>query len=76
MSKVCPECESSNHLSWVCTTATNSPVADGRLRMHEINVQCYLSCEYCSETVDIISGDEAAHRLNKLDGFNTLKGDE
>lgn len=69
MSRTCPECEGSTHLSWQMLTDTNSGVADGRLRMNDILVKAFLGCEYCSETIEVINADEIAIRLNKLDGI-------
>jgi hypothetical protein len=58
----CPECGSKD-LQWHCTHETNSGVVDGRLRMHDINTLFYLGCNYCSETLKTVSGDEAAEFL-------------
>lgn len=61
----CGECDGSGDLVWKCTQETNSGVVDGRLRMHEINTVFYLACEYCSETVKEVKGDEVAELLTQ-----------
>ena len=55
----CPEC-SSKLLQWHCTQVTKSPIPDGRLRLHEVDTLFYLSCEYCSHTLEEITGDAVA----------------
>jgi len=61
----CKGCGGSNNLVWHCSQDTNSGVADGRLRMHEIHTVFYLACEYCSETVKTVKGDEVADLLTQ-----------
>ena len=65
----CPECKSTD-LQWHCTQDTNSSVVDGRLRMNEVHTLFYLGCNYCSETIKTLSGDEVAAALNQEMGVN------
>jgi hypothetical protein len=57
----CPECDGTD-LSWA--TAPNKTVcgvADGRLRMNEVETVFYLGCEECSETlIHSVSADDVA----------------
>ena len=69
MARICPEC-SDTDIEWFCRPHTNSGVVDGRLRMHDIRVEFYLGCNYCSETIESISSDEVAKRLARLDAIN------
>lgn len=59
------QCCESPMLYWTCSHDTNSGVQDGRLRMHEIHTIFYLGCEYCSETLKIINGDQVALMLTE-----------
>lgn len=69
MAKICPECHSSANLNWVLFPDNTTGVADGRLKMHEINIKAYLSCEYCSETIEVITTGAIVDKLNKSDGI-------
>ncbi len=62
--KICPECLSNEHVTWSLFTDTNSGIADGRLRMHDINIKAALCCEYCSETIEIVNDDGIMAVLN------------
>ena len=62
----CPECGSSDYIEWHSTVEANSSVADGRLRVHDITPVFYAGCEFCSETVKVISGDCVADILTQL----------
>ena len=61
MTTKCPEC-GSNQLSWFCHPHNKSDVVDGRLRMHDVGVNFVLGCDECSETVQVVSGDQIAER--------------
>ena len=61
--KTCKECGGSD-LKWFSSTRNVGPATDGRLKMNEVQVIFVLGCEECSETIQIISGDEAAEMLN------------
>jgi hypothetical protein len=60
----CPEC-GSNDTAWNCTQTTNSGVADGRLRMHDVTTVFFLGCNCCSETIRTMSGDEVARMMTE-----------
>jgi hypothetical protein len=62
LAAVCPECGSTD-TEWHCSQYTDSGVVDGRLRMHEVRTRFSLGCNYCSETIRIIGGDELARML-------------
>jgi len=62
MSESCTEC-GSNDLVWHCSLDNRSGIVDGRLRMHDVTPMFYLGCEYCSETLQTISGDQVAEQL-------------
>ena len=64
MTTKCPEC-GSNQLSWFCHPHNKSDVVDGRLRMHDVGVKFVLGCDECSETVQVVSGDQIAERLTR-----------
>lgn len=55
----CLECGSQS-LRWNCASTSNNQVADGRLRISDVDTTFYLGCEYCSATISSISGDEVA----------------
>jgi hypothetical protein len=64
--KRCPKC-GSLLLAWAAGPVKLNTVPDGRLAMHEVETQFYLSCEECSET--LISGvcpDRVAEALSAL----------
>ena len=59
----CPDCDSKD-LYWF--TSSQAPdVPEGRLRTSEVRHLLVLGCNYCSATVDIFSGDDAARDLTK-----------
>jgi hypothetical protein len=62
--KKCSECGSTD-LSWLCQPKNLGGVVDGRLRMHEIGVEFFLGCNFCSETLQILSGDNVAEILTE-----------
>lgn len=75
----CPECNS-NDLVWHCTQKNLSGVVDGRLRIHEVGTEFYLGCERCSETLQVISGDQVAEWLSssnkEIDDIAKLKSEK
>jgi hypothetical protein len=58
----CPEC-GSDDIEFQCQQTTKSPAGDGRLRLNEVDTLFVLGCNYCSETIQTLTGDEAAHAL-------------
>ena len=61
--KHCPECGSYD-LKWFPQMQNIGCVQDGRIQMHEVSCVFVLGCEYCSETVKIISAEKVAELLN------------
>jgi hypothetical protein len=64
MKTECTHCGSHN-LSWFCKTHNMSDVQEGRLRTNDIGVQFVQGCDDCSETLQVVSGDKIAQRLNR-----------
>ena len=60
----CPVCDSED-LEWFTQAKKLNGVVDGRLRMHEIGVEFFLGCNYCSETIKIVDGDKIANFLTE-----------
>ncbi|ELQ8316867.1 TPA: hypothetical protein ACQRHU_005877 [Pseudomonas aeruginosa] len=58
----CTDCGSID-LSWSASTITTSGVQDGRLRLSEVQSQFVLGCNFCSETLAVLSGDRVADVL-------------
>lgn len=58
----CPEC-GSDDIEFQCHQTTKSSAGDGRLRLNEVDTLFVLGCNYCSETIQTLTGDEAAHAL-------------
>jgi hypothetical protein len=52
-------------MAWVFTPVTTTGVADGRLRMSEVDGLFILFCEECSETVGTIPADTVAEHLSE-----------
>jgi hypothetical protein len=50
---VCPEC-GEEKLAWAAAMVKLNPIVDGRLTMRDVEVQFYIGCGHCSET--LISG--------------------
>lgn len=59
----CKACQSTS-LTWFTQNATFSGVQQGRLRTSEVTCQFVLGCDYCSETLAVISADKVADLLN------------
>jgi hypothetical protein len=59
----CSACGSKS-LKWHCGQKNLSGVQDGLFRMHEVGTEFYLGCEACSETLQVVSGDQVAEHLN------------
>jgi len=64
MKTQCSNCGGSN-LSWFCRTQNRSDVQEGRLRTNDVGVQFVQGCDDCSETLQVVSGDKIAQRLNR-----------
>ncbi len=58
----CPEC-GSTALEWGCTQKGPADVADGRLRLNEVEAVFVLGCTACSETVRTMDAHEACRML-------------
>lgn len=67
---VCPECEQSEYLQWNCSTRTTGGVPQGRLNSNEVIPIFYLGCEYCSETLGVVDGDDVAELLTEQQSEN------
>jgi hypothetical protein len=50
--------------SWATHYETNSGVQQGRLRTSEVKCSLVLGCDYCSETLKVVSADKLADALN------------
>lgn len=61
----CPECDSPE-LRWHAGVKNVGGVQDGRIRMSGVTPIFFLGCEFCGETVKVISGNEVAEFLNSL----------
>ena len=59
----CREC-GSNLLKWHCSQKNLSGVQGGLLRMHDVGTEFYLGCDVCSETLQVVSGDQVEEFLN------------
>ena len=59
----CPECGSSDG-SWHCKAVNKSSVVDGRLRMHDMDVEFFRGCNECSWTIIVMSGDRMCELIN------------
>lgn len=55
----CPEC-GENRLSWQVYNSNNSCVTEGRLRTNDVTCSFILGCDYCSETIIVVSADNLA----------------
>lgn len=64
MKTKCSHCDSRN-LSWFCQMHNKSEVAEGRLRTNDVDAQFVLGCDECSETLQVLTGDEVAALLNR-----------
>lgn len=59
----CKECGSKD-ASWQAGVRNTSGVQDGRLRSHDLQPVFILGCNFCSETLKVVSGDNMAALLN------------
>ena len=54
----CPNCDSDD-LSWSLDTQVMAAgILDGRLRLHDVRPVLVQSCNYCSETVEVLTDDD------------------
>ena len=58
----CAECGSTD-IGWHSDVEVNNSVVQGRLNTNDIKPIFYLGCNYCSETLQIVSGDDLAAEL-------------
>jgi hypothetical protein len=65
--KKCKKCESTD-IGWQTFYTSTGGVPDGRLRLSEVQCQFVLGCNFCSETLLVLSGDRVAEILT-----NSLK---
>lgn len=57
--KQCKECKSTD-IGWQTYYTSSGGVPDGRLRLSEVQCQFVLGCNYCSETLLVLTGDRVA----------------
>ena len=60
---ICPNC-GGDELTWDAGPTTTSGIVDGRLCMHDIVVQFWLGCDWCSETIAHRGLDDVLAILN------------
>ncbi|TAA20341.1 hypothetical protein [Pseudoxanthomonas winnipegensis] len=60
---ICSNC-GSDDLAWTPYLRNASGVVDGRLRMHDVSAGFAYSCNECSETLLVATGEEVADFLN------------
>lgn len=53
-------------LRWHCSPKNLGGVQDGRICMREVGVIFFLGCEYCSETIRTVSGDQISSLLSEM----------
>lgn len=63
----CKECFSES-LTWDCRVISLADVQDGRLRYSELTTEYFLGCDYCSETLAVVSSDTVLKHLNNIQG--------
>lgn len=61
--KTCREC-GSDDLAWQTHNKNIGQAQEGRLRTHEVECLFVLGCNYCSETLLVLSADHIAGQLN------------
>lgn len=61
--KICKECGGTD-LAWYAFSWHNSGIADGRLRLNEVQPMFGLGCEECSETLLVLPASEIANMIN------------
>tara|TARA_R110002124_G_scaffold128157_2_gene288525 strand:+ start:8655 stop:8933 length:279 start_codon:yes stop_codon:yes gene_type:complete len=59
----CKECLSTD-IAWFTTIHNRSSVQQNRLNTHDVECHFVLGCNYCSETLAVISADDVADDLN------------
>lgn len=59
----CTDCGSAS-LFWQAGNIVKNGVQDGRLKLNEVQCQFVLGCNYCSETLAVVSADRMADMLN------------
>lgn len=62
--KQCPEC-GEFRLYWFTHVQGTGDVQDGRHKLNEIQIKMVLGCDYCSETVGVVSAEEFLQVFNE-----------
>lgn len=62
---VCPECGGEN-LAWDYSKRGSNGIVDGRFRIHDIQVEFFLGCNDCSETIRVIPANKIANFLTEV----------
>ena len=62
--KQCPECGEFS-LYWFTHVYGRDGIQDGRHKINEIQVEMVLGCDYCSETVGVVSSEEFLQVFSK-----------
>ena len=65
ISKHCPLCGESA-LMYTPYYSNSGQAQNGRLRLSEVSCQFVLGCEYCSETITVVSDEQVAAFLTAL----------
>lgn len=61
----CKHC-GSKLISWGASVQNTGDAQDGRLRIHDMRAVFVLGCDYCSETLNVVNGDDVAQMLPAL----------
>lgn len=61
----CKNCDS-DQLEWLACTRNAGGVQDGMLNMHDVSPIFVLGCMECSETLNVVRGDDVAALLNAM----------
>lgn len=56
----------STDLEWGSSLRNMGGAQDGRIRMHEVTSEFFLACNFCNETLQVISGERVAKFLTSL----------
>lgn len=65
ISKYCPECGEAR-LYWQPFYINGGQAQNGRISLSEVRCDMILSCDYCSETVKVITDEQACIMLDML----------
>ncbi len=59
----CKECGSTD-ISWQTSNVVKNGIQQGRLKTEDVKCLFVLGCNYCSETLALLSADKVADLLN------------